>query len=265
MGRPRKSPIPVITYLPEDEIVPRKKKKPIVPTKEQRDAIRAPLKRRMDILNNKVKQYLRLKTIAEESRDKAKATKKRAVNNAVERMKNFKDYKIRKIRNKKYGNSVKIANMKLEQKLKRYMLYHSDTLASVSAFPIITKWCQQEKVKFDTFSIFILINHYEWFTHKDGLFFGYSEDVTRTHCLKLSKLGLAQRISQRPAVYTSSVLGKETFVDFKKYHKERIEVLMEEFSKSVDPNTDPFQFSLFRNKKRKNANKQEDTGEQQDG
>lgn len=242
--------------LMDDDEIQRSVRKPKRITKAQRAEAVKPIKKELTKTSFKLMDAQKALKKAQKSRDKVKATKKVVVRNAVIRTIKRKNRAI----NYAYTQVRKFANEKVALKLKRYTLAHNDCLSSVSSFPIIAQWCKNSGVNFTTFSIFILLNHYEWFTAGDGVFFGYNKALTNVHLKKLVALDLAHYKRSTVTLFVASPLGKQTFVDFKKYHDERLKELMDEFEKSVNPHQNPFNFRKNVIRKKRNAN-QEDQNE----
>lgn len=240
-----------LVYDEDNEIKPSVRKKVLTLKQAETQALKT-AKRQLVSMNFKNMELYRQTKIAKKSRDVAKETKKKHIKSAVARVTKCKNWRIRDA----YRKVRRFANEKVALKLKRYTLTNNDYLASISSFPIITQWCKNSNVPFTTFSIFILLNHYEWFTSNDGVFFGYKKQFTTLHLKKLVALDLAHYKRGNITLYVASPLGKQTFVDFKKYHDEKLKELMVNFDKSVNPDTNPFNFRQNVRRKKRDANKE---------
>lgn len=244
---------------PDIQIVPKRERKKVY--RPTIDRIEKGLKKTIANLRGTISNKNTVVRQARRQRDKAKENKKahtkRAVYNRVARERFMAKRYIAKMWDRKW----EFANTIMKNRVKKIVLNNSKYLDGISSFPIIYSWCKEHKIDPATFGIFVLINHYEWFTSADGIFFGHSKLVTTRHLKKLVLIGLVDEISNKRKAYVSSTLGKKTFREFKKYHDNRMEELMKAFSDAFKGKEDALDFKKYRKivKPEQNGNQQKDT------
>jgi len=144
-------------------------------------------------------------------------------------------YIMGKLRRKAYGVSQKKIRKKAEElyydKVKIIRMHVSEYMDGISAFPIIMQWCKENEFDYRIFCIFILMNHYEWFTYEDARFYGYDTPETRIQIRKLLAAGLVEKIRGKKMSFIVNVKGKELIENFTKYYRQRINTMFIEFDK----------------------------------
>jgi len=194
-----------------------------------------------------------------ERRDEIKASKKQMIFNAVRRRDNINLIRRRKAYKVTQEKIIKKANEIYTEKIKSFRLNGTNYMDGISTFPAIGQWCAKNEIELNTFSIFILMNHYEWFTLKDAVFFGFTERVARRHVKKLEELQWAYQIHNVKTIFSTTTLGKKKFEEFKSYQSKMLKVLVENLDKkeSTDDNM------VFKTRTRKFTPKPEPNGDQQ--
>lgn len=250
---------------PDIQITPKRERKKVY--RPTIDKLETGFKKTIKNLKGKVANEKKEVRLARKSRDKAKETKRIHTKRAIAHRVSYERYRARKYISKMWDKKWEFANEIMMYRVRKATLNSSKYLSGISAFPIISDWCKQSKVNPTTFGIFILLNHYEWFTPADGIFFGHTKKTTTAHLKKLVALGLADIMRSNKIAYVSSVLGKDTFKDFKKYHDERMIELMDNFKKAFSESEDMFDLKKYRKTRKpvENGDKQEDTEQQAGG
>lgn len=245
---------------PDLQIVPKRVRKKVY--RPTIDKIEDRQKNTIRKLKNKIKDGQNKVIKARIQRDKAKATKKEHTKKALIRSSRYKRYITKRYIARMWQRKYEFANEIIEKRLKKSVVRSSNHLGAISSFPIIYSWCKDHKINHTTFGLFVLINHYEWFTPADGIFFGHTKATTAVHLKRLMAIGLVDMIRTGvKKTYLSSTLGKATFIEFKKYHDSRMKELMDTFSKTIESNGDVLEIRKYRKitKPETDADKQEDT------
>lgn len=244
---------------PDLQIIPKRERKKVY--RPTIDRLETGFKTTIRKLRHKVLDEKRETAKARKSRDRAKESKKEYARKAVYKRVGWERSRARRYISKMWQRKWEFANEVVGNRVKKQVLNSSKYLGSISAFPIISKWCKDHKINPDTFGMFVLLNHYEWFTPADGIFFGHSKQVTTRHLKKLVLLGLADIMRTPKVTYVSSTLGKETFIAFKEYHNERMIELMDNFKEAFSDSEDAFDLKKYRRTRKpiSNGDKQENT------
>lgn len=242
---------------PDLQIVPKRERKKVYkPTIER---IEKRQKETIQRLNDRIRYKNTEVRKARKQRDKAKANKKQHTKNAVYHRVARERFMAKRHMSKMWDRKWEFANNVMKSRVKKIVLNNSKYLDGISSFPIIYSWCKEHKIDPVTFGVFVLINHYEWFTPADGIFFGHSKIVTTRHIKKLVALELVEEMRSAKIAFVSSALGKATFRDFKKYHDQRMEELMENFEKAFGENEDVLELKKYKKVKKPTDGDQQET------
>lgn len=270
MGRP---PKPRLEWNdPDLQIVPREKvkrvsvKRALEIEKRQNTQIRKLTGKVKDEKKASAKKSERLaksKAKYKELQEKKKLVRQEELTNIIFAYRRRSQWAIGKAR-----KQVKaIANQMVTEKLKSVVINQSRYIDGIISFPIITAFCKENNIQFTTFSIFVLLNNYEWFMPFDGLFFGHSITTTRNHLKILVELELASEIisKNRRRTYVCTPLGRKTFEDFKKFHDKRLKDMMDDYDKSFSAEGNPYQLKLISRRKYLHGVRERKQKRQQEG
>lgn len=144
------------------------------------------------------------------------------------------------IRIKKYTKTISNsrinhkANALLTNKILRERINESYFLDAITAYPVLTKFYKSQQLTINELNMFIVINHFKYFTNKDAVLFGFNQN-TAASCLKiLEGAGLIEKFEGRINTYSVSLIGKKKFTEFAREINKGMRLLLKEYNKKVE-------------------------------
>lgn len=133
----------------------------------------------------------------------------------------------------KYAMTEKKLNQRAQEwyfdKVKVQRLQYCTMLDGITAYPVLQAWARTHKLPYKFLSLFILINHFEWFQLKDAEVYDFSYKVTSRHVKKLVEWGWVEKFSGKRAAFVPSVKGEKLFREMMVFYNKRTKELLRKY------------------------------------
>ena len=130
------------------------------------------------------------------------------------------------------------ARVLLNDKILRKRINSSYFLDAITAFPVLTEFYKKQSLTINEINMFIVVNHFEYFTAKDSLLFGFKK-ITSTRILdKLHEAGLLEKFIGKTNQYAVSLVGKKKFTAFSKEINSGVRDLLKNYKEKTKDDDD---------------------------
>jgi hypothetical protein len=82
--------------------------------------------------------------------------------------------------------------------------------------------------------MFIVINHFKYFTHKDAVLFGFNKNTAASCLSVLTDAKLIEKFEGRVNTFCVSLIGKKKFTEFSREINKDMRLLLKEYNKKVE-------------------------------
>lgn len=134
---------------------------------------------------------------------------------------------------KQYAITEKKLNQRAQEwyfdKVKLQRLQFCTMLDGITAYPVLQAWSRTEKLPYKHLSLFILINHFEWFQLKDAEYYGFSYKVTSKYVKQLVEWGWVEKFVGRRAAFVASIKGQNKFREMMRFYNKKTKELLKKY------------------------------------
>lgn len=124
---------------------------------------------------------------------------------------------------------IGMARRELKRKVRFSLFRRANYMDAITAYPILQLYARQNNIPYKKLTLFILINHFEWFQLKDASSLGFNYKFVSKEVRKLVDEGLMERFIGFRNSYSVTPKGKELFNNMHKFYYTRMKVLYEEW------------------------------------
>ena len=126
------------------------------------------------------------------------------------------------------------ANILLNNKILRERINESYFLDAITAYPVLTKFYKSQQLTINELNMFIVINHFKYFTHKDAVLFGFNKNTAASCLSVLTDAKLIEKFEGRINTFCVSLIGKKKFTEFSREINKDMRLLLKEYNKKVE-------------------------------
>lgn len=102
----------------------------------------------------------------------------------------------------------------LNDKILRKRINSTYFLDAITAFPVLTEFYKTQSLTINQINMFIIVNHFEYFTVKDSALFGFKKATALSVLNILCDAGLLEKFTGHSNQYAVSLIGKRKFTNF---------------------------------------------------
>lgn len=143
---------------------------------------------------------------------------------------------IRKVHRYKQASALLIkrrARNLLNDKILRKRINSTYFLDAITAFPILTEFYKTQSLTINELNMFIIVNHFEYFTVKDSVLFGFKKATALNVLNTLCDAGLLEKFTGHSNQYTVSLTGKRKFTNFSREINSGVRRLLNKYRDKV--------------------------------
>lgn len=143
---------------------------------------------------------------------------------------------IRKVHRYKQASALLIkrrARNLLNDKILRKRINSTYFLDAITAFPVLTEFYKTQSLTINEINMFIIVNHFEYFTVKDSELFGFKKATALAVLNTLSDAGLLEKFTGHSNKYLVSLSGKRKFTNFSREINSGVRRLLNKYRDKV--------------------------------
>jgi len=143
---------------------------------------------------------------------------------------------IRKVHRYKQASALLIkrrARNLLNDKILRKRINSTYFLDAITAFPVLTEFYKTQSLTINEINMFIIVNHFEYFTVKDSELFGFKKATALTVLNTLHGAGLLEKFTGHSNKYSVSLSGKRKFTNFSREINSGVRRLLNKYRDKV--------------------------------
>lgn len=126
----------------------------------------------------------------------------------------------------------------LNDKILRKRINSSYFLDAITAFPVLTEFYKKQSMTINEINMFIVVNHFEYFTVKDSALFGFKKSTALAILERLTEAGLLEKFTGKTNSYAVSLTGKRKFTNFSKEINKGVRALLTKYREKIKDEDD---------------------------
>lgn len=126
----------------------------------------------------------------------------------------------------------------LNDKILRKRINSSYFLDAITAFPVLTEFYKKQSMTINEINMFIVVNHFEYFTVKDSALFGFKKSTALAILERLTEAGLIEKFTGKTNSYAVSLTGKRKFTNFSKEINKGVRALLTKYREKIKDEDD---------------------------